>query len=640
MIKKIKQNKTLLSLAALIITLLLIIVVRITYAFLKAKIGEEAQANIHLDVEKLYAIEFVPGSDLNLSVNSKTLTENGGDLEKVSHPRVELRDTNVEQLYSYYVYLDISGSDFIYTNGEENPEIILSVTGPDGDINSIKGLSYNSELGGFDITKTKGLIPIVKQKEMKSNGSELTVQEWTFTLKYRNFDVDQSENLNKSLNIKIIMQQEVIPTNLADVCSAEEKTGECVKKLETTSDYKLTNIVYHNTTDATEKEIPNASKVAGDDSYRFSGSNYKITNKYLNKYNKVSNLIILYCSEYNDFGACIGDLGYTLEYDNDKVLYKTYGEATSRAFKDGYIENVVNNYVCFGGDCSNDQEDPNYKNLYRIIGFFKNDSGQYEMKIIKADYATEKDLGEGTYPDSAYWSSDVEFNLNYRGNLTRYSGYAWNDTKGKMMDSDNINMWAASNLNIKNLNGTYYNSLNATYKNMVVEHEWQVGGYLSDNNDAKEIYDYELGDNKLNGESINCYSQEKPTTVRKCNEPNDLIYSGNNAHVGLMYVSDYMYGTLPDYWTTTADNYDGENVGANNWLYLGEEEWTISRYSDDSYYARYVDSTGSANNNNVVYSYGGVRPVLYLSSDVKIIGGSGTETDPFKLGMEENKGVD
>ena len=76
MIKKIKQNKTLLSLAALIITLLLIIVVRITYAFLKAKIGEEAQANIHLDVEKLYAIEFVPGSDLNLSVNSKTLTEN------------------------------------------------------------------------------------------------------------------------------------------------------------------------------------------------------------------------------------------------------------------------------------------------------------------------------------------------------------------------------------------------------------------------------------------------------------------------------------------------------------------------------------------------------------------------------------
>ena len=92
-----------------------------------------------------------------------------------------------------------------------------------------------------------------------------------------------------------------------------------------------------------------------------------------------------------------------------------------------------------------------------------------------------------------------------------------------------------------------------------------------------------------------------------------------------------MYATLPEYWTTTASNYTNTDVKTNNWMYIGLYEWTISRTSTIGYGARRVGRTGDAYGDSGVYGYCGVRPVLYLTSDVKITGGYGTETDPFQL---------
>ncbi len=328
---------------------------------------------------------------------------------------------------------------------------------------------------------------------------------------------------------------------------------------------------------------------------------------------------------------------YTLYHHNaedltDPNMQNSEKIASDDSYRYSGPSKDVHNYVCFGSSCSNEGTNSNYKNLYRIIGLFKNaDTQQYEMKIIKADYATKEDLGEGTFPESAYYGNYSSSKTNYKGKLTTFASYYWNSTSGTDSSAKNVNMWVASNLNTKNLNEKYYNAIEESYKEMVVEHEWQVGGTY-DTGDAKSVYDYELGSNKLTNSSQNCYNQGKSdySDRRECNQPNDLTYKDE---VGLMYVSDYMYATLPQYWTTETGEYSGDDVKTNNWMYLGINEWTISRTSTIGGSAWSVYYTGSASNYYSVYSFGGVRPVLYLSSDVKITGGSGTDDAPFTLGV-------
>ena len=45
--------------------------------------------------------------------------------------------------------------------------------------------------------------------------------------------------------------------------------------------------------------------------------------------------------------------------------------------------------------------------------------------------------------------------------------------------------------------------------------------------------------------------------------------------IGLMYVSDYGFAASNNYWTTALYNYS--SATSLNWLYLGNEEWTIAR---------------------------------------------------------------
>ncbi len=561
MIDRIKNNKFLLVLLCLITIGLILLIFRVTYAYLMEHLDASDRAKVDINLKDAYSLKFIPGSSLDLDVTAKTLPENGDDLTITSNPSVQLFEPNLGTEHSYNVYLSIPTNPFVYTE-EGTPEILLKVQNGEEEIKINNNITYNEDLGGFDITNFKGTIPIIEDCKISSPELKEVTHNWTITLTYRNLDIDQSINLDKTLNVKIIMQEEKKELTLADLCTGQ-KVSECFTK-----NYKNDKaIVYHNATAASQDGVENADKVAGDDSYRYSGAN-------------------------------------------------------------------PNNYVCFGSKCSDkpsdNSEENGYKNLYRIIGLFKNTSDQYEMKIIKADAATKEDLGEGTYPDSAYYVNYNSFKINYKGKLTTFASYSWNNTSGTdSSDNTNVNMWAASNLNTKNLNTTYYNAIEEPYKTMVVEHEWQVGG-TSNTGDAKSIYDSELGDNKVKIRDNSCYDQGNPNDARECKE-SDLTYSGVNAHVGLMYVSDYMYGTLPQYWTTIANGYSDDELKTNNWLYLGINEWTISRDSANGNIARDVNHTGYAYNGHYVYGNTGVRPVLYLSSTVKITGGSGTDVDPYTL---------
>ena len=186
---------------------------------------------------------------------------------------------------------------------------------------------------------------------------------------------------------------------------------------------------------------------------------------------------------------------------------------------------------------------------------------------------------------------------------TRYGNFAWEqDTYGQG------NTWNGTTKPdiYTTLNETYYNTLGSEWQNLIAESTWQVGGMESVNNTAKQYYDVEVGTGQIGYEE----------TMK----------------IGLMYVSDYGYGASPEKWTTVLLYPDGRNYGTDNWLYLGSNEWFISRDAAGMFDAFRVDSSrgGSVRDVNVNYTRA-VRPSFYLESDVTYASGSGSMTDPLKI---------
>ena len=101
-----------------------------------------------------------------------------------------------------------------------------------------------------------------------------------------------------------------------------------------------------------------------------------------------------------------------------------------------------------------------------------------------------------------------------------------------------------------------------------------------------------------------------------------------SAQIGLMYVSDYGFAADQSGWTTKLSSYNSNS--SKNWLYLGSNEWTISRSSDLTTYAFFVNSTGNVSYYNVTYSFA-ARPSFNLESSVKYVSGSGSMSDPVRV---------
>ncbi len=364
----------------------------------------------------------------------------------------------------------------------------------------------------------------------------------------------------------------MMPLNIK--CQNEE-IANCIKE----NYYRDETIIYHNLEDATKKEFTNYNLVADDDSYRYGGASAD-----------------------------------------------------------------VHNYVCFGADECN--ETTNYNNLYRIIGIFKNeDTGEYEVKLIKADYALATETGKnGAFYntiDNGY-NYSPEFLNYYKGNINvdEIGSYFW---AGSGIP---YNTWSGSLLNKENLNKEFYNNIPDKYQKMINNHTWIVSGNIGDdfiyntnNANAINVYNIELGKNKIKAGDSGCFDDKTPRT---CTEA-DLTYpyegmdtSTQVTKIGLMYMSDYYYSMSNKYWHLPGfggdDYYSYHNN--ENWLYMGISEWSITRLSDSYIYAMMVSCVGYPYYNMYITSVSNaVRPTFYLNSNVKLVSGEGTISNPYRISM-------
>ena len=101
-----------------------------------------------------------------------------------------------------------------------------------------------------------------------------------------------------------------------------------------------------------------------------------------------------------------------------------------------------------------------------------------------------------------------------------------------------------------------------------------------------------------------------------------------------MYPSDYGYAANMTSCSGINLNSYSSSCAATDWLFKSAySQSTISPGADSSNARRvfYVASTGDLYNTNGANVVRGARPVTYLSSDIKIVDGTGTDTNPFIL---------
>ena len=272
------------------------------------------------------------------------------------------------------------------------------------------------------------------------------------------------------------------------------------------------------------------------------------------------------------------EFGYEGETKNYMVDYlATLAQESEELVYDGTVDNNLryigtnpNNYIKFNNE------------LWRIIGVMNNVEDRHGninkyIKIIRNESI-------GNY----YWSGSSE---------------------------NQTNDWTKSTLNTE-LNGNYYNGLLDSAKKMISNVVWHLGGQSTFAAPVNTFYNAERGNQVYNG---------RPTT-----------WTGK---IGMIYASDYGYAVGKNVRNTCLATelsiFHTNDCYTNDWLYLsGVQQCTLTLDSSYDNRAFQIHNLGVVSSYNVHDYTLAVRPSLYLSPNIKLIGdGNGSTTKPFEISL-------
>ena len=267
----------------------------------------------------------------------------------------------------------------------------------------------------------------------------------------------------------------------------------------------------------------------------------------------------------------------------------THGTGENAVNETRYIGDEPKNYVKFNCD-----DDGTNCEVWRILGVF--------------------DVDDGTG------------NVEQRMKLVRGSDF----TTTMVFNSSNNNDWTVSPLNTF-LNGDYYNrtgdaatyGLKASARGMIGDAKYYLGGNNTTLGTTEEIYAWERG----------------TTVCGACNsDTTKLTWTGK---VALMYPSDeYMvYGNGVNATCYSSPSGCSGTNAQTGWVYNSNKlngsivtTWLLSPNSSNYDIAFYALSDGRLNNRSVVDNApSGVRPVVYLKSNIKIADGTGEVGSEYTL---------
>ena len=261
---KNKKNAIVLSIVAVVT--LIALVVGATYAYFQNQYGSASNADVNVTTFTTDMLTFETGNAISLYADQTTFGQEKGSLSGETFAKATLVANNKtnKATDNYYVYFNIENNTFKYTLGEDKPELILTVTGPDGnEVTEIPGLTHkvvqdreNKSISGFDVTTTNGLITIANKKTITATPSK--EEEYKLKLTFVNYEGNQTENTTSGLSAKVMIQKESMVNSLASYITNLY-----------TGTQGTNNIYYHDA---------NLTNGAGDNSYRYAGASDQVNN--------------------------------------------------------------------------------------------------------------------------------------------------------------------------------------------------------------------------------------------------------------------------------------------------------------------------------------------------------------------------
>ena len=314
-----------------------------------------------------------------------------------------------------------------------------------------------------------------------------------------------------------------------------------------------------------------------------------------------------------------------------------------------YIGADPNNYVYFNCSDYANQSD-NTCEKWRIIGVFNN--------MTKADGSKENLIK--IVRDDSLGNLSWDYKQNGVGSSTVTSGSNdWTDSQLMMMlnpvdylksgYTNSNDIISYNNQEIYSKMGSYYNgtkgckpaSIASGSKFTCTEIDFTSNGLKNDDTrNAIETVVWNLGGtasytSSSDGLASHWYSYERGTKV---NSGRPITWIGK---IGLMYPSDYGYATSGG---STSDrqaclakelwNWSDSSVSDcknNDYLFKSSySQWTLAPNSSIRLSVFYVYMAGSVEYYGG-YNADGVRPVAFLKSNISIMAGTGTSSEPYQL---------
>ena len=261
-----KNKKQAIILSVIASMALLVLIVGATYAYFQASGGTGTSANLKVTTYTTDVFNFEVGSDISIYADATSFASGKGNASGSTFAKAILTANNKTNTATehYYLYLNISNNTFTYTQNESTPELLLTITDASGNaVTDITSLTYKkvtdgkgTSISGYDITNKSGVITLFNNKEITASPTK--TDEWNITVTLVNYDKDQSNNMGKSFNAKLMIQKEEYKTTLAEYVVSQYSgiQGD-------------NGIYYHNSS---------LANGAGDNSYRYAGASESVNN--------------------------------------------------------------------------------------------------------------------------------------------------------------------------------------------------------------------------------------------------------------------------------------------------------------------------------------------------------------------------
>ena len=342
----------------------------------------------------------------------------------------------------------------------------------------------------------------------------------------------------------------------------------------------------------------------------------------------------------NDYGTCV-------------ITFDNRGKATVKVTGKGKFEG----YTCKGNstnmECVKNGNASEYKKASEYIKELYDDTSTRTINGLKKDNTSDANIRyEGANPNNyvkfndELWRIIGVFGDNIK--LIRSENFGrlvWDSSDEETNRGYGVNEWSRANLK-EFLNTMYYGGtdvvcyagrgqaegecptekLNDTAKSMINYYTWNTGAV----DYAKRL------------DTVAFYNAERGSAIGKDSGDDDIERTTTwQGYVALPYVTDWAYASSTAGCDTNIEQKDSKDnhiCKDNNWMQYGtansDSPWMLSPFaiSGEPYNAWIVTYRGSVGG-EYVYAPRTVFPTVYLNSDVKIIGGTGTNTDPYILSL-------